>query len=270
MNFLLLLNQAFAQDSLINSSSSSWTLHPHYEIGTLAPLSNRIQFGLDGTEFDYLEEGGQDNLFRFQRFEMGFQKDGKHHLNLIFQPFDVTTTSVSYRELQFDNAVFEAGTPMEYRYGFDYYRGTYLYDTREGTDETLGFGIAMQIRNAAIVFRSQDGELQNDTRDIGLVPLLTSQGKFNMKDNLWWGYDAAGSFAPLKYMNGSNSDVLGAILDASLRSGLHLEQGADVFLNLRYIGGGAEGTTSNPDPGDDGFTVNWLNLLTVSVGFTLR
>lgn len=266
----LLISTAFAGDSLLNTGDGAWTIHPHFEIGFLAPLTHRIQLGTNGSDFDFIEEGGQDNLFRVQRFEMGFQQNGKHHLNFIFQPCDLATTTVARKELTFDNAVFADGTPMAYRYGFDYYRGTYLYDTKEGTDEILAFGVAMQIRNATLDFRSQNGEIQDSNRDIGPVPLLTFQSKQEMGDNLWWGVDAAGSYAPIKYINGSDSDVVGAILDASLRGGLHLQQGTDAFVNLRYIGGGAEGTDSTPDPGKDGYVLNWLNFMTLTVGVQLK
>lgn len=266
----LFISTAFAQDSVLNKDDSAWTLHPHFEIGFLAPLTHKIQLGKGATEFDFIDEGGQDNLFRVQRLEMGFQHKGKHHLNFIFQPCDLTTTAVARRELTFDNAIFSSGTPMIYRYGFDYYRGTYMYDTKDGTDETLAFGVAMQIRNATLDFRSQNGELQNSNRDIGMVPLLAFQSKKNMADNLWWGVDAAGSYAPIKYINGSESDIVGALLDASIRGGMHLKHGVDSFVNLRYIGGGSEGTDSTPDPGKQGFALNWLNFVSLTVGVELK
>lgn len=274
MSFLVvgLLSTAFAQstESILNVPDSSWTIHPHYEIGFLAPITHRIQLGKDGTDFNFIQDGGQDNLFRFQRLEMGFQHQGRHHLTFLFQPCDILSTNEAYQDLQFDSVIFAEGTPMEFRYGFDYYRGTYMYDWREGTAEQLSFGVALQIRNATLDFRSQNGELQNTNRDIGPVPLLAMQGKFERENNQWWGFDAAGSFAPIKYINGSNTDIVGAILDASVRGGIHLQQGTDAFVNLRYIGGGAEGTDNTPDRGKDGYVLNWLNFVTLSVGFELR
>jgi len=257
-------------ESLINKPNVSWTLHPHYEIGALAPLTHRIQLGQQGTDFNYIKDGGQDNLFQYQRFEMWFQKNGQHHLGFLLQPCDLKTTTEAYKDLQFDNIVFPKGTPMDFRYGFDYYRATYMYDWRSGTTETLSFGMAFQLRNATLDFRSANGELQNTNRDIGPVPLLAAAGKFERENNQWWGFDAAGSFAPIKYINGSNTDIVGAILDASVRGGIHLQHGADVFVNLRYIGGGAEGTDNTPDLGKDGYVVNWINFTALSVGFELQ
>ena len=256
--------------SLINKPNAEWTLHPHYEIGALAPLTHRIQLGQQGTDFNYIKDGGQDNLFQYQRFEMWFQKNGQHHFGFLLQPCDLKTTTEAYKDLQFDNVVFPKETPMDFRYGFDYYRATYMYDWREGTKETLSFGMALQIRNATLDFRSANGELQNTNRDIGPVPLLAAAGKFERENNQWWGFDAAGSFAPIKYINGSNTDIVGAILDASIRGGIHLQHGADAFVNLRYIGGGAEGTDNTPDRGKDGYVVNWINFTALSIGFELQ
>jgi hypothetical protein len=43
-------------------------------------------------------------------------------------------------------------------------------------------------------------------------------------------------------------------------------QRVDAFLNLRYIGGGAKGTSSGSKGPGDGFTANWLHFVTVTLG----
>ena len=126
---ILLIPMALAapEDSYLNSKDRAWAIQPKLEIGFLAPFSNEIQLGKNGTTFDYVEEGGENNLFRYTRWEINFRND-RHMLGLLFQPFDVTTGAIAQRELTFDNVVIPEGTPMSYRYGFDYYRGTYSYD----------------------------------------------------------------------------------------------------------------------------------------------
>ena len=64
-------------------------------------------------------------------------------------------------------------------------------------------------------------------------------------------------------LNGSDNETVGAILDASLRAGLRVHDRADVFLNLRYLGGGA----TNGDPSD--YSKNWLHFLFVGLGARL-
>ena len=48
--------------------------------------------------------------------------------------------------------------------------------------------------------------------------------------------------------------------------GIDLNEDIDAYLNLRYLGGGAEGTSDGNF--GDGFTKNWLHFATVSLGFT--
>ena len=61
----------------------------------------------------------------------------------------------------------------------------------------------------------------------------------------------SGAYAPIKYLNGDVSDVVGALLDASVRGGFHLSNDVDVFINLRYVGGGAEGLSTRVTGADN-------------------
>ena len=58
-------------------------------------------------------------------------------------------------------------------------------------------------------------------------------------------------------------------LDVSIRSH-ELPNDVDVFINLRYVGGGAEGTESEPIDGKDGFVANWIHLGALSIGVRAR
>ena len=258
------------RESLINPENSPWELRPSMELGFVAPLANRIVLGKEGSDFDYLTEGGEDNLFRYQRYEINFIHKHKHNLMMIFQPLDITSTDVLRKDTQFDSVLFPKDTPMLFRYGFDFYRLTYAKNIIRDEHKTISVGMAMQVRNATIDFRSQNGELQNSSRDIGPVPLLYVAGNFETGTNIWFATEATGSYAPIKYINGASSDVVGALLDASVRGGLHLKHKSDAYVNLRYIGGGAEGTDNTPDPGKDGYVENWLHFVSFSAGVRLR
>jgi hypothetical protein len=85
------------------------------------------------------------------------------------------------------------------------------------------------------------------------------------------GGEVDGFYAPIRYINGANSDVEGAIVDASLRFGLTWRRGVDTFLNVRYLAGGARGTGSSDkaEAYADGFTRNWLHFMTLSLGVSL-
>ncbi len=55
-----------------------------------------------------------------------------------------------------------------------------------------------------------------------------------------------------------------------MRMGAQINESGRLFLNLRYLGGGATGTdTGDVWPGD-GYVKNWLNFLTVSTGFVYQ
>ena len=257
-------------DSILNNTDRSWQLQPVAEIGFLAPLSHIYQSGNGGSEFDYITEGGQDNLFLVTRWSLDLQLKERNTVTFLYQPLNIRTAQVAQRDLAFDEVVFTDGTPIELRYGFDFYRASYTRDVLADPDKELGFGASLQIRNAAIEFVSTDGTQRSTTRDIGPVPVLKVKGRFDSDAGSWWGFEADGFYAPIKYLNGGTTDVVGAIADISLRGGLSLNNGLDPFLNLRYLGGGAEGTTDNPEPGTDGFTRNWLHFTTLTIGFMVR
>ena len=274
LSFFLFSFLATAQNptskSYINNPERSVRFEATWEIGSLGVFSHTYQSGSEGTEFDFVEDGGQDNLFPYQRFEVNYIANKRHNFLLLYQPLNVVTTQEASSDIQMNGVTFPEGTPMDFRYGFDFIRGTWLYDTKPGLDQELSFGGGIQMRNATIDFTSTDGTLRNSNRDVGPVPVLTSRGYFEMGKHRWWGFDLAGAFAPIKYINGSNSDVVGALLDTSIRTGIRLNNGVNTFLNLRYISGGSEGTNSNPDEGKDGFSENWVHFGAISVGFWLR
>jgi len=55
-----------------------------------------------------------------------------------------------------------------------------------------------------------------------------------------------------------------------LRAGVSIVDHVDGFLNLRYLGGGAVGTSDNDDGPGDGYVRNWLHFGTVTVGFKYK
>lgn len=237
------------------------------ELGMLAPLSHTIQFDKAGTVIDYIDEGGQDNVFPFVRLEAELGIKERHKVVLLYQPLNLETDVYLERDLIVDEAVFSKGSGLDLRYGFDFYRVSYLYDLTSGDPKTeLAFGGSLQLRNATINFTSSDGFVRRTNRDLGPVPLFKMRWKRSMKRETWIGAEVDAMYAPVKYINGSDSDVVGAIIDLSLRYGFTLDNGNDLFFNLRWIGGGAEGTSSDDDGPGDGFTANWLNFLSFSLG----
>jgi len=102
-------------------------------------------------------------------------------------------------------------------------------------------------------------------RSVGPVPAFKARARYWLGSGWYLASEVDGFYAPVKFLNGGKSDVVGAVIDASVRAGYQLSPRATGFLNLRWFGGGAEGTGDAKDFGD-GYTQNWLQLLSVSLG----
>ena len=245
-------------------------LKAHLELGYLAVLSHKVQFGKDGTYFSYVQSGGQDNLYAISRMSLDLRLSARDTLIFLYQPLDLETKAPLEETLRVDGLDFPAGTPMRFVYKFPYYRVSYLHDFSKNPSTEFALGLSLQIRNATIEFESLDGSLFRSNRNIGPVPILKLLWRHDTPSGWWWGAEADGFYAPVSYINGSENEVVGAILDASGRVGLRLKKGTEAFLNIRYLGGGAVGTDKTPDwPSIDGYVKNWLHFLTVTVGLSL-
>ena len=255
------------KDVRLNDPRSPFQFTLALEAGFTGIADHVVQFGKSGTEFNYVKDGGQDNLYLFLRlsFEMMIQK--RHHFVFLYQPLDIRTQTILRDRLVQDQATFEAGEAVDFRYGFDFYRISYLYDFLETPKHELSFGLSLRIRNATIVFSNVSGTKRSYRNDVGPVPILKSRGNFSLPHQLFFGFEVDGFYAPIAYLNGSNSDVEGAILDASLRFGRRVLPLMDLYFNIRYLGGGGVGTSSNAnEPNTDGYTLNWLHTFIFSLG----
>lgn len=245
-----------------------YRIRPQAELGFLAVLSNRIQFGRQGTYFDYQRYGGQDNLYFFVRLSIEAEIARQHNFTFLYQPLELDTRAQLATDLVVDEARFAKGTPMAFKYGFPFYRFSYMYDLFHDDRRELAIGLSAQIRNATIEFATADGEVLKSYRNIGFVPLIKSRGRYTFGNGLFIGHEIDAIYAPVRGFNGSDNEVTGALVDASLRVGLALPLKSEAFLNVRYLAGGATGQ-SDPEDFSDGRTKNWLQFLTVSLGGTI-
>ncbi|MBR9920647.1 MAG: hypothetical protein GYB31_07385 [Bacteroidetes bacterium] len=259
---------AWAQPAGNITTSKNFQLTGNVELGFLAVAGHRIQFSNSGTEFDYRRDGGQDVLFPVSRLSLDAQFGKKNTFYLLYQPLRLESQVLLQEDLIVDDMTFPANTGVKLLYNFPFYRFSY---TRELFSEREKFGFAIggtiQIRNATISFESLDGTRFRTNRDVGIVPALKIKSYTYLSDRIFVELEADGIYAPVSYLNGSDNEVVGAILDASLRLGVEFDQPVRSFLNLRYLGGGAVGTSDIDGPGD-GYVSNWLNFITVTAGFS--
>ena len=256
-------------DSLLNAPGGA-DVRLHAELGALLPASHTLQYGQDGTRFDLVHDGGQGTLFPFVRLSADLDSGPKTTWVLLAQPLDLRTEVELRDPLVVDDRTIAAGTPLDIRYGFTFYRASYLGDVIADPDRELAFGASLQLRNANIVYTSADGTYRNFKQNIGPVPLAKVRLRQPLGEQGWFGAEVDGVYAPIKYFNGSDNDVVGSLVDASVRAGLELGRGTDAFLNVRYLGGGSSGTSQDPDPGSDGYVDNWLHFFSLSIGSTVR
>ena len=106
ISLLPLIATAAAAPSLLNVPEAPIQLSPHLELGFVGPVSHTIQFGQEGTKFDYVEEGGQDNLFPFLRLQMDVALGEKNHLSFLYQPLNLETRFHARRDVQINDNIF--------------------------------------------------------------------------------------------------------------------------------------------------------------------
>lgn len=256
---------SFAQQT---SSNQNFQFRAVAELGFLGVLSNQIQFGKSGTYFAYQKEGGQDVLFPVSRLSLELDFKKRNRLIFLYQPLKLESQDLLANDLIVNDLVFKAGSNVKMLYNFPFYRLSYLRELLPNNEKfDFGIGASVQIRNTTINFESGDGELFRTNRNVGIVPIIKLYSKAQIKEKAYLAFEADGFYAPVSYLNGSDEDIIGAILDASLRYGLQIAEPVSSFLNLRYIGGGAVGTNTDSKAVGDGYTKNWINFITVSVGF---
>jgi len=255
--------------SVLNNPEAWYQFRLTYERGLIGVLQNTIQFSRNGTKIDYINDGGENILLPFERYTAEAQMKNRHNLILLYQPLEVITRSLLNRDLIVDDLTFPAGTAVEFKYGFSFWRVSYFYDFSPNPEKEIAVGLSFQIRNASIQFASLDGRLFRTNQNIGPVPILKFRTRLPIGNTMWWGSEVDGFYANGKYITGSRADFIGAIYDASLRIGLRLNY-LDPYLNLRFVGGGARGTENNPKRPGDGFTDNWLHTFSLTLGFALK
>ena len=264
---------AFAQKSLsiANPDTGKIKFRTVAEVGFISVLAHQIQLGENGTYFNYVKEGGQDVLFPTTRFSIEVDVNNRNTFILLYQPLRIETQAVLRTDVVFNDISFPASSGINCLYNFPFYRFSYLRELTKNKEKfNFAIGGSLQIRNATISFESTDGGLYTDNRGIGPVPALKLRSKLRLNKHFYSELEADGIYAPVSYLNGSDNEIVGAILDASLRFGADVNALTTMFLNIRYLGGGATGTdTGDVWPGD-GYVRNWLNILNISAGFVLK
>ncbi|QCK15693.1 hypothetical protein DCC35_13545 [Mangrovivirga cuniculi] len=254
-----------------NKEESKFQFRAVSEVGFISVLSHKIQLGESGTYFDYVDNGGQDVLFPTVRFSLEMDWNDRNTIILLYQPLKIETQAVLKEDLVANGTTFPALTSIKSLYNFPFYRISYLRVLTKNNDKfNFALGGSLQIRNATISFESTDGTRYTDNRGVGPVPALKIRSRLNLNERFYTELEADGMYAPISVLNGSDNETVGAILDASLRMGAYVNKSTNLFFNLRYLGGGAEGSDNEEKWPGDGYVKNWLHFFNVSAGFVLH
>ncbi|MEL7535014.1 MAG: hypothetical protein AAFN10_27170 [Bacteroidota bacterium] len=263
------LNAQQSEVALIGDPDSKIKLRASAELGYVAALSHKIQFSNAGTYYDYVKDGGQDVLFPFTRLSLDMEI-GRNTITLLYQPLRLESEVLLSEDLIVDDLTFPAGIGIRNLYNFPFYRISYMREVLPNRPRAyFSWGGTVQIRNATISFESLDGSLFRTDRNVGIVPAFKLRTGTLIGSNFFAEIEADGIYAPVSYLNGSDNEVVGAILDGSFRIGANLRSDR-LFLNLRYLGGGAVGTSTDDEGPGDGYVRNWLHFLTVGIGYSYQ
>ena len=209
-------------------------------------------------------------MFLFARISTELEIDDHHQIVLLFQPLRLRTETVLEQDLVADDVTFPANSGVELFYGFDFYRVSYAYDILTDPGDEVAFGFSMQFRNFRASYISTDGEQAVTNTNFGPVPAIKFRGRHVLDNaNFWYGVEVDGFYANIPFVNGGNDPIEGLILDGSLRAGVSLGKYLRPFVNLRYLGGGAKGTSTDKVGFGDGFTNNWLHTVAITLGTEL-
>jgi len=272
--FPILLCIALASASLF--AGPSFKPFIETEQGAIAILSHTYQNGNfkgENPTFDFVKQGGQDNMYPFSRYAVGATIADNHRLWFTYQPLNLVT-NVSFRDpVTIGDKPFSANQSMELTYSFPFYRATYTYDLLSKVENAvLGVGIAMQIRNVSIRFIPLEGSDAFVAQNVGIVPALALYSEYRFPFGLTLSADIAGSYANSSFFNGATYAFSGSILDASLRMAYDLPNGFALFGTLRYFGGTSDGKSGKPaktwTESKERYSSNNIATMTASAGLS--
>jgi hypothetical protein len=267
---------------------------PHYETGALAILSHLYQSGgnstgiagsgatSDGAIFDFIKQGGQDILFPYQRLSVDVHLGEANILTFLYQPLTLNTKTVVGRNgtkapVVVDGVSFPSGSVLDLVYGFDFWRGSWLYNFAPGPGEILGAGLSLQVRNATISFTEVDGnsKLRAISQNIGPVPILKARYAHWFAPEFGIDLTGDGIYVASAFFNGSTKDFAGWLWDVSLSAKTSFVEGSTAFLTLRSIGGGAQGNNAYEantatTASASSYSYNALATAALTLGFELE
>jgi hypothetical protein len=267
-----------AEESLINRDGAALQFFGEVEGGAVKVLSHTFQSGDSGTLFNFVSQGGQEILFPFSRIAIGTKLYDQHQFTMLYQPLTLQT-QVRFREaVTIDTETFAAGTSMNLKYGFPFWRFTYGYDFFRDENLDVLVGGAIQVRNASIVFEpvngGSSGSATTANQNLGIVPALYAAASYTLPSGIQLHAEATGIYASSALINGASFTFTGSLLDTSLRIAFPLRNKIQTYVNVRFLGGTSDGVSQFPDlywtKAIEDYGQNNLATLSFTAGLSIR
>lgn len=263
-----------------NKEEAAVKIFPQAEIGFTKVIEHTIQLGdPDLTDmFNYVTQGGQEILFLFQRFSLDVEIAKRHTVTFLYQPLTIETSTVvptsTTGGLTIEDRTYPAGTGIDLKYGFDFWRVSYLFSIVRTDSFNLGAGLSLQLRNASIIFAGTEGDNVRVNQNLGPVPILKLKTEYRFPFGLILGAEVDGFYASSEIFNGADFPFTGWIYDGAVRLGMEVNLLTDLFVSLRILGGGARGTSQYAQnywtDSVSGITDNSLTTFIISVGAKIK
>jgi hypothetical protein len=261
-----------------NKEDAFLTFSPYVELGFTKVLNHTLQFGEDGSNFDYVKQGGQELLFFFQRYSLDVGLGDRNTLTFLYQPLTLETQTKVPEDkkngVTIEDVTFAPGTGLDLKYGFDFYRISYLFSIVRTERFMFGAGLSLQFRNASIVFESTDGSAITVNQNLGPVPIIKLKSQYRFPCGIFLGAEVDGFYASSAIFNGADFPFTGWIYDATLQAGTEVNAATDMYISVRLLGGGALGTSDYEreiwTESSSGYTENDLTTLIFAVGARLK
>lgn len=188
---------------------------------------NDIRIPGDAGTFIKLPDELSSDPFPFGRARLSYTFKERNTIMVLFAPLRVSYDGTINKDVNYQNTIFPAGTPIDATYKFNSYRITYRYRVLKRESINLGLGLTVKVRDAFI--RLEGGGLRGIKNDLGFVPLINFRFDWQLNPRFYLLLDGDALAAP----QGRAEDVLLAI-------GYALNERFDIFAGYRILEGGAD------------------------------
>ena len=233
------------------------------EYGRLKIIKNSINFGEEGSQFDFIKEGGQENLYPHMRFSLESPIFSKRiFFKILYQSFFLETYARLKRNVSFDNKDIAEETAIDCQYNFPYTRLSFFY-TWSTRSQKIKFGPSIQIRNASIAITTANGNTRIGRQGVGVVGVLSFVYEYDW-DNISLKTELDGIGRIQKRKKGGYLYEL----SSSLIKKYHKDY--DILSGLRYFTGGYAGQNSSSSALSGTYTQNYIESLSFFLGLVYK